>query len=78
MYTQVSNTPGPCLSGTAAPSPVVATDPVLGTEQLVGLTPHAVVIDPRRLPVPLDQFLGGQTPTAGQRTDFGDLHAVAG
>ncbi|QTR02235.1 hypothetical protein J7S33_24025, partial [Saccharothrix algeriensis] len=36
---------------------VVPTDPVFATEEVVGLTPHAIVIDPREPLVPLHQFL---------------------
>jgi hypothetical protein len=57
----VSSTPDSRRSATATLPRIVVTETIVGTEELVSLLPHTDVVDPRQLPVPLDQLLSGQT-----------------
>src|SRR6201999_979659 len=72
-----SSTPDARRSATGAIPHVVVTNTVLAAEVLVSLLPHARMVDPRQLPVPLDQILGAKTPAARYGAQLGDLNAVA-
>jgi hypothetical protein len=47
-------------------------------EQLIGLLSHERIVDPRKLPVPLDQLLRAQPPPVRQRAQLSYSNAITG
>jgi hypothetical protein len=57
---------------------IIIADPIVGAEELSGFAPHLVVVGPRQVAVPLNEFFSGQPSTTRKWPHFGDLNPVTG